>query len=517
MMIEEAEEVLKRRFGFSGLREGQKKVISAVLEGKSVLGIMPTGYGKSICFQLPALIEDGITLVISPLLALIKDQIDGLKRKGITEADAIHSLMSDDEKHRVVRRMRRGELKLLYITPERFEVKSFVDELRKVKIARVVVDEAHCVSRWGRTFRPAYLKLKEHFKHLGIERISAFTATAGPRVRKDIINLLGMKSPEVLVFGFDRPNIFLEVVKTTSRMRSVIKRVREEKGTGIVFTYSRYDAEMLAYYLKSTGEKVEFYHAGMDKEKRKEIQNAFMRGDLRVIVSTSAFGMGVDKPDIRFVFHYDLSPSIESYHQEIGRAGRDGKPSKAVLFYSDESADTIKLLIRSTFPDFDLIKKAKKMLELGRSERAVWEELKAMRITDRTIESVFDYLDRNEMRVEKKQWQIEKELAEEELEAMLGYVFMDKCRRKYILEYFGEVELETSVDPKECCDLCAGIFYGDRKTYALVSELERKYKLSRIRSAEILNGIKKVWFFPYSGVLRGTPVDDIVYCDYEKD
>jgi len=334
----QARGLLHERFGHTAFRDGQEGAVRSVLGGRSLLVVMPTGSGKSLLYQLPALATAGLTLVVSPLIALMKDQVDDLTRRGIP-ATFINSSLSLQEQQERIGRCLRGEVRLLYVAPERFQSAAFLDMLRRVKVARLAVDEAHCISQWGHDFRPDYRRLRKFRADMGDPPVTALTATATPRVQTDIVECLGLKPAEVdlHVRGFDRPNFSLCVVQAR-REEAKIDFLREflhrERGAGIIYVGTRRAAEEVADAIADIEPSHTVYHAGLDPEDRTRAQEAFLRGKVRVAVATIAFGMGIDKADIRFVHHYHFPGSVEEYYQEIGRAGRDGLPAQCALLYS---------------------------------------------------------------------------------------------------------------------------------------------------------------------------------------
>jgi len=388
---------LKKHFGYDEFRPNQKEIIEEVLAGKDCVVLMPTGGGKSLCFQVPALMMDGITLVVSPLISLMKDQVDALQTNGIS-ADLWNSTLSREEALDVARRAKSGELKILYVAPERFAVAGFEKFISTLKVSLIAVDEAHCISEWGHDFRPEYGNLKFLRKKFPAVPFIALTATATEKVREDIVNQLNLKTPRVFISSFNRPNLAYEVLPKKDSFQSILSLLKNYKEESvIIYCFSRNDTEKLVEKLKSYGYKAAPYHAGLNPDKRRENQEKFIQDKIHIIVATIAFGMGIDKPDVRLVIHHSLPKSIEGYYQETGRAGRDGLPSRCVLFFS--YADKFK----------------------------------------------HDYF------IRAINGKDEKKLAEEKLEQVMRYGNSGECRRRFLLRYFNE-----AYDKANCenCDRC---------------------------------------------------------------
>ncbi|MGR5213291.1 ATP-dependent DNA helicase RecQ [Vibrio rotiferianus] len=328
-----SQRVLEDVFGYQEFRDGQQLVIDAAVEGRDSLVILPTGGGKSLCYQIPALVRSGITLVISPLISLMKDQVDQLKANGVA-AECINSTMAREELLSVYNRMHTGHLKLVYVSPERVLMRDFIERLENLPLSMIAVDEAHCISQWGHDFRPEYAalgQLKQQFSHVPF---MALTATADDATRRDILERLQLNNPEVYLGSFDRPNIRYNLVEKHKPVSQIVRYLETQKGNcGIIYCGSRKKVEMVTEKLCNNHIRAAGYHAGMDADERAYVQEAFQRDDIQIVVATVAFGMGINKPNVRFVVHFDIPRNIESYYQETGRAGRDGLPAEAMMLY----------------------------------------------------------------------------------------------------------------------------------------------------------------------------------------
>ena len=396
------ESALKNFFGYDTFRPGQKEIIEAALQNKDLLTIMPTGGGKSLCFQLPALLREGLTIVVSPLIALMQDQVDSLLDNGI-KATYLNSTLAYEERRSRQIAILKNEIKLLYVAPERLLNERFGLFLERIKqdvgISAIAIDEAHCVSEWGHDFRPEYSKLKLLRQRYPKIPLQALTATATKRVQQDIISQLDLRSPDVHIASFDRTNIYYEVQpKDRNIYPKLLRAIRNESGAGIVYCLSRKSVEQVASKLKHDGIDALPYHAGLSDRDRSENQTSFLRDDVRVIVATIAFGMGINKPDVRFVFHYDLPRSLESFYQESGRAGRDGEPSKSTVFFSLGDRKKIEFLINQ------------------------------------------------------KSNPAEQKIALQQLRQVINYAESNDCRRQIVLRYFGEKY--QGADSKDGCGQC---------------------------------------------------------------
>ena len=344
-------QTLREVFGHERFRPGQEEVVRALLEGRSALAVFPTGGGKSVCYQLPALLLEGVTLVVSPLIALMKDQVDGLRARGIAAA-RLDSTLDGGELRAVEEAMEGGELKLLYVAPERFRNEEFRRRVKRLKVAMVAVDEAHCISEWGHNFRPDYLKLAKIFRALKVPRVLALTATATPKVARDIRKSFRIAVADHVQLSFHRPNLDLRVTPCGAGERKglLLERLREVEGAAVVYVTRQETAEEVATFLNREGLGARAYHAGLPDEFRSDAQAAFMEGRTRIIVATIAFGMGIDKSNIRAVFHYNLPKSLENHTQEIGRGGRDGKPARCEMLACADDLTVLENFIHSDTP-----------------------------------------------------------------------------------------------------------------------------------------------------------------------
>jgi ATP-dependent DNA helicase RecQ len=358
---------LRERFGYTAFRAGQAQAVTSVLAGKETVVILPTGGGKSVCYQVPALILPGLTLVVSPLISLMKDQVDAMERRGIPAAFINSSLSSGQVSDRMAR-ARAGTLKLLYVAPERFAAGPTLDRLGDTDISLFAVDEAHCISEWGHDFRPSYLRLADVREQLGNPPVIALTATATPHVRTDIVRQLRLRRPTTIVTGFDRTNLMYHVRSCRTdadKDRGLVEELAARKGVTIVYASTRKAVERIAGML--TGERIRAlpYHAGLDDDHRREVQDAFMREKARVIVATNAFGMGIDKPNVRLVVHHAMPGTLEAYYQEAGRAGRDGEPAECVLLHAFRDRFTHEYFIKSAHARRDVVERLYDVLRQG--------------------------------------------------------------------------------------------------------------------------------------------------------
>lgn len=351
-------ELLKIHFNYGSFRPGQEQAIDAILAGKDVLAVLPTGGGKSMIFQLPSLVLDGISIVVSPLIALMKDQVDSLLKVGIP-ATFINSSISLSETNNRLKDVADGKYRLVYVAPERFYNKFFLEQLKTVKVSLFAIDEAHCISQWGHDFRPSFLRLKEVIKNFGSPIVVALTATATPEVRDDIARQLALTNYESVISGFSRPNLQFAVVLTSNskKLEYILDVAKEQEGSfGIIYAGTRSKVDEIVEYLSDNNIAALAYHAGMDNNSREWVQERFMNGEVKIVVATNAFGLGINKKDIRFVIHNDLPGTVEAYYQEAGRAGRDGKDSICLLFYSSSDRYLQEFFIAGDNPSPELIR-----------------------------------------------------------------------------------------------------------------------------------------------------------------
>ncbi|MDE0682010.1 MAG: ATP-dependent DNA helicase, partial [Candidatus Poribacteria bacterium] len=373
-------ESLNTHFGYTFFRKGQREIVEAILDGKNVFAVFPTGHGKSLCYQLPALMLDSITVVISPLISLMKDQVDALREQGINAVSLINSTQTWEEYQHELARLRRNEIKLLYVSPERLRSRRFLDILNAFPISLFVIDEAHCISQWGRDFRPAYLSLRDTIDVLQPRVTALFTATAPPEIQKDILSVLNIPTPRILIQGIERPNLKLSVQhnaddKEKYQQLETFLRAQEKANSGdprplpkngIIYAGRRRETEEIADFLQRCGFRADFYHAGLEPHERTRVQEAFFdnsENGLDIVAATNAFGMGIDKPDIRYIVHWTLTGTLEEYCQEIGRAGRDEKEAHCVLLFCHDDRGLHEWFIRESAPDKQFLLKLLKVVE----------------------------------------------------------------------------------------------------------------------------------------------------------
>lgn len=473
-MAEKIRKIARNELGFQKLRPGQQEAISALLKKRDVLVVQPTGSGKSAIYQIAALMREGAALVISPLIALQKDQVDSIQEQELPEAVALNSTLRAAEKREAQELVESGQGKFIFMAPEQLRKQETLEMICGANVSLFVVDEAHCISEWGHDFRPDYLQLGAVVERLNHPPVLAMTATAAPEVREEIISRLGMRKPEILIRGFDRPNLYLRVdhfPDEAQKTDALVHRVRWAEKPGIVYVSTRKKAEEVMGRLAEENIEALFYHGGLPAKERNEIQDRFMSDGAEVIVATSAFGMGIDKPNIRFVYHHDIPESLDAYYQEIGRAGRDGEKSEAVLFFRTEDIGLRKFLSGEGKVDTREVEQIAEYVtdqegpvepaeiadKHDLSERKVATVLQRLEDVgavetgatgDVTAVEDVDIPDASEA-VSKEQ-ERRKEMRERRLEQMREYAETDNCRREHLLRYFGD----RYKAPCRNCDNC---------------------------------------------------------------
>ena len=471
--------IMREKFGFADFRPGQEVAIRSVLEGHDTLAVLPTGLGKSMIYQMAEQVLHGPTVVISPLIALQRDQVESIEESDVGKAALVNSTMREAKREEVLQDLEQGKLNYLFLAPEQFSNEEVLQQIKDAHPALFVVDEAHCISEWGHDFRPEYLRLGAIVEAIGRPPILALTATAAPTVRKEILERLGMREPHVIVQGFDRPNIWLGVEmfrEEHDKKKALTERVVAAEKPGIVYAATRKHAEEIAQALRRQHIQAAFYHAGMRPAEREQVQEQFMGDEIEVIVATTAFGMGIDKPNVRFVFHYDISESVDSYYQEIGRAGRDGNDAKAILFYRLEDMRIHRFFAGSGHIDVDQVEQVAQVVQeseepvvlrnlsdkthLSRSKLAEalsrLEEAGVVKtLASGEIVAGNEHVALDEVVVQViNEHEAHRQYDKSRLDMMVGYAEVQDCRREYLLNYFGE-EID---DPCGFCDNCdAGI------------------------------------------------------------
>ncbi|MGL5748905.1 MAG: DNA helicase RecQ, partial [Paraclostridium sp.] len=463
-MHTKALDILKKYYGYTSFRRGQLDIISEISKGNDVLAIMPTGGGKSICYQVPALMLDGITIVISPLISLMKDQVDALKSMGIN-ATLINSSLTSTQFNNVIEGINNDEYKIIYIAPERLDSYEFVNIIKNKNLKQIAIDEAHCVSQWGHDFRSSYRKISTFINSLDKRPIvSAFTATASIEVRQDIIRLLDLQNPSLFITGFNRENLTININKSSNKNEYLLKYVENHKDeSGIIYAATRKEVDKIYEGLLKRGYSVSRYHAGLSSEERKSNQEEFIKDNISIMVATNAFGMGIDKPNIRYVIHYNMPQSIENYYQEIGRAGRDGEESECVLLFTPGDVHTQKYLI-----------------EIG---------------TENPQRQNVQY---------------------KKLQQMVDIIYSNACYRKSIIGYFGE-EFENN------CDKCSNCLddgeiidktLDAQKIISCIARMKRSFGVTMV--IDVLRGSKnkKVLQFGFNtlstyGIMKNYPIEEL--------
>lgn len=446
-MLQTKEQILHTYFGFSEFRDGQAQIVEALLSSQDVIGIMPTGAGKSICYQVPALMLDGLTIVVSPLISLMKDQVSALTQNGIAAA-FLNSTLSPKEQYETLQAAQNGAFSLLYVAPEQLCTPRFLSFSTRVPIAFVSVDEAHCVSQWGQDFRPSYLSIHDYIDSLPRRPIvAAFTATATDLVKKDIIQLLHLNEPFELTTGFDRKNLFFGVQKPKDKFQAVVAYLKEnEEKSGIIYCSSRKNVEDVCERLDALGYPVTRYHAGLSSEERKKNQELFVTDNAPLIVATNAFGMGIDKSNVAFVIHYNMPKNIESYYQEAGRAGRDGSNAECILFYSGRDVVTNQYFIDNSFENQQL---------------------------------------------QGTEAQLFKEHEQQRLKKMSFYCFTQGCLRQYLLRYFGDERSHYCGNCSNCLQNTEkrDITVAAQKIISCVKRMRESYGIKLV--IDVLRGSKQ--------------------------
>jgi ATP-dependent DNA helicase RecQ len=474
--VKQVRQVALDVFGYERFRPGQEAAIKAVLDGHDTLAVMPTGSGKSAIYQLAGLQVPGATVVISPLIALQRDQVEAIEQQdGAGGAVLLNSTLRAADRRETFENLEAGEVEFLFLAPEQFNRPEVFEMLQQIKPSLFVVDEAHCISEWGHDFRPDYLKLGAVIEALGHPRVLALTATASPPVRNEIVERLGMRDPKIVVQGFDRPNIWLSVQQfgdEGAKRRALLEHVAKAEKPGIIYAATRKRAEELAEDLSNQGLRAAFYHAGLKPEEREQTQNAFMNDELEVIVATTAFGMGIDKANVRFVYHYDISDSLDSYYQEVGRAGRDGAPAEAILFYRAENLGIRRFFAGSGQVDVDQIQRLALILQMAGGPVTIRQLCEKTNFSQSQVVAALTRLEevgaiqflptgeviaREELpdlagAVEEAAQAQERHynLKRSRVEMMRNYAEVRDCRREFILNYFGE-EFDGSCG---MCDNC---------------------------------------------------------------
>ncbi len=474
------EKGLHELFGFREFHPGQEEVVTRVMQGEDTLAILATGAGKSLCYQLPALLLEGTTLVVSPLIALMKDQLDVLAERGYRDNVAFNSTLTEEQENAAIGRVARGEIKIAFVTPEKLEDERFLNVFKSIRVPLFVVDEAHCISQWGHDFRPAYLALGQAITALGKPTVLALTATATPAVREDILLQLGIPTTKTIVKGFDRPNLRYEVIRAdneTAKLKS-LKSLFENglDGTGIIYTATIKNALEVQKYLHDQLDlPAAVYHSKLQKHDRVSVHELFMGEAIRAVVATNAFGLGIDKPNIRFVVHYDLPGSVEAYTQEAGRAGRDGNLSRCILLYRMSDTRVQNYFLTGKYPDIEDVQKVFGTLEYfgGQADGVSLADLRKISQLPLTKLKVVlallkkacfiemrararyglthDALKNRELVLSLTNYDTKKSYDQSKLAMMLQYSETRSCRRKFILNYFGE-----DYERESCgqCDNC---------------------------------------------------------------
>lgn len=502
---------LQEKFGFEAFQPGQEEVVSRIVAGQDTLAILATGAGKSLTYQLSALLLPGTTVVVSPLIALMKDQVDMLRELGVTEVVALNSTLSEDQELAAMERVRTGNLKIVFVTPEKLEDERFLSLLGSIEVPLFVVDEAHCISQWGHDFRPAYLALGHVIERLGHPTVLALTATATPAVREDVLHQLGIPAVKPIVKGFDRPNLVYEARRADKEADKlkILKQLfsgNELPGTGIIYTATIKNALEVQKYLQSQLDiPAAVYHSKLQKQDRTSVHELFMDEHIRAVVATNAFGLGIDKPNIRFVVHYDLPGSVEAYTQEAGRSGRDGLPSRCILIYRMSDTRVQNYFLTGKYPGIEEVQKVFGTLELfgAQSDGVSMTDLRKIlqlpltklkvilallkkggfiETTSRSKYGLTENARRNrDLVLNLASYETKKSYDQSKLAMMLQYAETASCRRRFILNYFGE-DYE-----RESCGACDNCLRLQRKRTQTAVQLDvRAGEPSAYRIADVV-------------------------------
>jgi ATP-dependent DNA helicase RecQ len=496
--LEELNSIAQQRFGYDKLKPGQEMAIRAILDGHDTLAVMPTGAGKSAIYQLAAYVMPRATVVVSPLIALQRDQVQSIAQQNVGEAAVVNSAVKPSDRQETFESFREGDLEFLFLAPEQFNNPETLEQLQSAQPSLFVVDEAHCMSSWGHDFRPDYLRLGTVIEALGHPRILALTATAAPPVREEIVQRLGMKNPAVIVRGFDRPNLFLDVRRfddEEEKQDALIQGVQAAAKPGIIYAATRKRTEEIAQKLQEVGLRSGFYHAGMKSGDRTQTEAAFMQDEIDVLVATTAFGMGMDKPNVRFVFHADISDSIDSYYQEIGRAGRDGNPAEIILFYNPEDLRIRRFFASGGHLDTEEVKQVAEMLQEQDEPIAPKELQEETELSQGKLKTALSRLSEvgavetlptGEVMVSEEVEDLEiaataaveaqerqRQFEKSRLEMMRSYAEVRDCRRAYLLNYFGE-EFQKPCDRCDNCKSGVTVEKSERQPFPVNSQVVHK-------------------------------------------
>lgn len=537
------EKHLKKYFGFAGFRAGQQQAVESILDGQDTLVVMPTGSGKSLCYQLPALMLPGLTLVVSPLIALMKDQVDFLQSKSLA-ATFVNSSVPIAEQNKRLQQVVSGKIKILFIAPERFRITTFQHILEKLSVSLIAIDEAHCISLWGHDFRPDYLLLKDIIEQLGHPTVAALTATATRRVQKDIVARLGLKKVQSVVTGFNRPNLTFRVFHTYAdehKFDQLRRLISPKIGSSIVYAGTRKQAEEVALYInRELKVRAAHYHAGLSDRQRTDTQNRFMKNQIQVIVATNAFGMGVDKPDIRLVLHYAVPGTLEAYYQEAGRAGRDGKRSGCILLFDPRDQSLQEWFIENDAPGYEDLKSLYKVVENwsrdGRASVRVSELQDVLDFNDIMIrvglrylessgalERVGEYMGKMELRVlplKLKKLRETARLIEERrqhkysmLDQMIEYADTTRCRRQVILDHFGD---SSKPEAMVCCDNCERVAAPEKKSGSGKPRAKKGMSLTQAILWVVANHWCHIGVTKLAQILGGSKAHSIIHFGHNR-